>query len=203
MPNPPQVSTDVKPLPPDDRILRPDELGQYLARKDWKEALFILAGKDSAGRPGPIARYMGGKIVLFPYEYHPDLKPGELWECQIIEDSPMYMRAVPIRRITQYKFDDSSLPPMPPFLAKLVVEKMTEEKAKLDPLLDGLEKRHADLLVQADKARRELKETEVALTETHEQMNVIRLDLSLIDRALKHFEKQCESAEIPKEHMTT
>src|SRR4030065_384633 len=119
--------------PPERGILRPDELGTILSQKDWKELFYIIQGKDDNGRPTPVARLMGGKIVLFPYEYHADLKNGTTWECKIVEDNPTFVRAIPLRQIAGIKVDGDALPPLPPDLAKIFVEALRIKRAEAVP----------------------------------------------------------------------
>lgn len=62
--------------------------------------LEIQQGTDKeTGQPCPIANMPGGKIVLFNRRDHGTVKPGQRWECEIIDEKPNLAFAKPIRKV--------------------------------------------------------------------------------------------------------
>lgn len=182
-----------KPDKKDMRFFGPEQLGQYLAEKDWKESLYILPGKDDDGRVSPIARFLGGKVVLFPYEYHHTVRPGETWECQIVEDNPTYMKALPIRKISGLKVDKDAMPSLPPVLAQVFIEAIKAKKDALEPSLKALETEQADLEKKADGLEDELQKVKSRLDEVNDELMEKKMDIATYQKALEQYEPQCES----------
>lgn len=187
--------TTTERRPSDMRFLSPEQLGQYLAEKDWKEALFILPGKDDDNRPTPIARFLGGKVVLFPYEYHTTIKTGETWECQITEDNPTFMRATPIRKISGIKLNGDALPPMSPMLARTFVDALKIKVDAIAPELTVLEKEREKLDSREKDLEEQLHTVKQRLDELEDAINEKKGELTSYQKALDHYEPQCQSSQ--------
>ncbi|OGC89250.1 MAG: hypothetical protein A2W25_04280 [candidate division Zixibacteria bacterium RBG_16_53_22] len=188
------------PVKPEARFLGPEQLGQYLAQKDWREALYILPGKDDDGRVTPVARFLGGKVVLFPYEYHSTVRPGETWECQIIEDYPTYMKATPLRKISGIKVDKDAMPPMPPVLARVFVDAIKAKMDALGPPIEALEEEQAKLDEEADRLTEELASVNKRLEELADDLEEKKSDIATYQKALDQYGPQCESEQDMGDH---
>jgi hypothetical protein len=180
---------------PDTKFLTPEQLGQYLVQKDWRETLYILPGKDDDGRQSPIARFLGGKVVVFPYEYHHSIRAGDTWECQIIEDNPTYMKAIPIRKISGLKVDKDALPPMPPALARVVVEAIKTKMAALEPELKALEEEQGELEKVVEELDERLQDAKKKHDEITDKLSWKASEIITYRKALEQYEPQCESAQ--------
>lgn len=181
--------------PPDMKFFGPEELAQYLVMKDWREVLYILPGKDDNGRPTPVARFMGGKFVLFPYEYHSSIKVGDCWECRIIEDNPKYMKAMPIRKITSIKIDKDAMPPLPPDLAGVFVEAVEAKMAALEPELKRLQEEEATLEKKEAELEEEIEVVQAKLSDLHDRIQETATIMTHYKKALGQYGPQRESSQ--------
>jgi len=182
-------------------IFRPEDLGAYLAEKDWRETFYIVQGKDGSGRETPVSRFMGKKFVLFPYEYHKDLRYGETWECQIIEDTPSYMKAIPLRKISGIKMDPDALPPMPPNLARVFVRSLEAIKVDVEVKLKDAQEEYNQFVNKEKTLEDALHDIRQKKEELEEKVIELKGDIESYDKALKQYKPQTlSSQEIPDEY---
>ena len=176
------------------RLGSPAELGQALAgpEKDWIEVLYIIEGCDEKGDPTPISKLSGGKVVLFPYEYHKDLHPGETWECRIIEDHLRFSKAVPIRKTAMPQWDENLFKPLPPLLARIFVEALEQRRADAVRVLQDSQEKYTETCQNLDILGSKI----MALKEEAERLERVlkekREEVTLYNTALKQYGPQAE-----------
>jgi|APFre7841882590_1041340.scaffolds.fasta_scaffold35034_3 hypothetical protein len=170
-------------------------LGQKFAGKEWVEILTIQEGRDDNGRETPIAKIGAGKIILFPYEYHKDLKVGEIWECRIIEDNQRYAKAVPIKKVSIAQWDINSFSPLPPILARVLLDALYPRKKEAEEKLGPAETRYLELCNEIDKTNLKLKGMKEEMEELGPVIDKLKREAVLYGKAIQQYEVQLKAEE--------